>query len=237
MFLLNLDFIWRHWLSQQQLRDKKTHINLLCKTSAGWWKALLRGSTCSLILIYILIPLVFCGLWPANNILVYLPSSPPIHICGPITAHTSSEVISVLSVQASFVDCDQTGRLSGTTQKIHWGMEQWGGEESSSVCLLCGGGEKCQEAEVTRRYLDPKQTESNVRGWRQSTSGCWSYCGGKTGWTGTDQLKPFNPHLQPRKDQTEFPGDFQFYSADGFFPQRVLSAMMPKKKLSTRLQT
>lgn len=30
------------------------------------------------------------------------------------------------------------------------------------------GGEGCQEGKVTRGDLDPKQTESNVRGWRES---------------------------------------------------------------------
>lgn len=45
--------------------------------------------------------------------------SPSIHIFGPFTAHTSSEVISVLSGQAFLVDCDQTGRFSGRAQ--NWG--------------------------------------------------------------------------------------------------------------------
>lgn len=146
-------------------------------------------------------------LWPAN-VLVYLPSSPPIHISGPITAHTSSEVISVLSGQAAFVDCDQTDRLSGTTQKYTGG---WINGERKAVALVCfsGGGGECQEAEVTRGDLDPKQTE---RDWRESTSGCWSYCGGRTGWTGTDQLKLFNPHFQPGQnpDKTSSLSTFTF---------------------------
>lgn len=69
-----------------------------------------------------------------------------------------------------------------------------GQREPGALCLLwpeCEGG---QEAEVTRG----EQTESNAREWRESASGCWSYCGGRTGWTGTAQLKLFNPHLKPQ---------------------------------------
>lgn len=74
------------------------------------------------------------------------------------------------------------------------------GEKSSSTCLFRGWGSGSRGDEGRS---DPKQTETSRRtGVCVKPSGCWSYCGGSTGWTGSDQMKPSNPHLRPQTDSS-----------------------------------
>lgn len=110
-----------------------------------------------------------------------------------------------------FVDCDETGGLSGTTQNVLKDGAV-GGEKSSSICLLCGGGG--QEEEVTRGGLDLKQTENT--GMEGVSVWMLCYCAGRTGWTGSDQLKLFNPPFHPEQVQTNFSGNAHIYSPDVF---------------------
>lgn len=127
-----------------------------------------------------------------------------IRICGPIRARThhhgslASFVAGLSSLVA--VDWDQTGRLSGTTQNVYWGERK----NSSSVCLLWGGGAGVRKQRWREGRFWPQTESEGMEG--ESLSGCWSYCGGRTGWTGNGQLKLFNPHFHPptppRQDQT-----------------------------------
>lgn len=71
-----------------------------------------------------------------------------------------------------------------------------GGEKTAVAFVYFGEGGGCQEAKVTGGEILTSDRH-RVKEWRGSLSGCWSYCGGRTGWTGNGQLKLFNPHFNP----------------------------------------
>lgn len=138
--------------------------------------------------------------------------------------HTSSEVISSSLVRLLLLIVIKQGHCVEQLRKYTKGWLN-GGEKKKkkAVALVFIGGDGVEGVRKQRWQgdFDPKQTESSgVREWGESTSGCWSYCGGRTGRTGTDQLKLFNPHWKPRQDQTEF---------SQIPPKIALLTMMPQR--------